>query len=83
MSYQKHFAPVKGIIKEDQQENEELIVIKPLKGIENQKFNPIIKSLRDFDISITPYHMTPLHSVTRPFIQQLKQFNEYNEKKAD
>ena len=35
MSYQKHFAPVKSIIKEDQQENEELIVIKPLKGIEN------------------------------------------------
>ena len=35
MSYQKHFAPVKGIIKEDQSEDEGLTVIKPLKCIEN------------------------------------------------
>ena len=34
----------------------------------------------DIDISITPYQMTPLNAVTKPFINQLKSFNEYTEK---
>ena len=33
----------------------------------------------DLDISITPYQMTPLAAVTKPFISQLKSFNEYTE----
>ena len=35
MSYQKHFAPVKSVIKEDEEEEEALQFIKPLKGIDN------------------------------------------------
>ncbi len=71
MSYQKHFAPVKSVIKEDEEEEETLQVIKPLKGIDNQKFHPIIKSVSELDISITPYHMTPINTVTRPLIEKL------------
>jgi hypothetical protein len=56
------------------------VVVKPLSGIENQKYHPIIKNMDDIDISITPYQMTPLNAVTRPFINQLKSFNEYNER---
>lgn len=35
MSFQKHFAPVKQVIKEDATEGENLTVVKPLNGIEN------------------------------------------------
>lgn len=79
MSFQKHFAPIKQVIKEDEEEDEALTVVKPLTGIENQKFAPIIKKMDDIDVAITPYQMTPLAAVTRPFISQLKSFNEYTE----
>ena len=68
MSFQKHFAPVKTEIKEDEETDDKLYVVKPLHGIENQKFQPMIKNLDDVDISITPYQMTPLNAVTKPFI---------------
>lgn len=35
MSFQKHFAPVKQVIKEDASEGENLTIVKPLNGIEN------------------------------------------------
>ncbi len=40
---------------EDEEENQNLIVVKPLNGIDNQKFHPIIKHINDFDVAITPY----------------------------
>ena len=55
MSFQKHFAPVKQVIKEDATEGENLTIVKPLNGIENQKFHPIIKNLDEIDVAITPY----------------------------
>jgi len=68
MSFQKHFAPVKTEIKEDEETDDKLYVVKPLHGIENQKFQPMIKNLDDVEIAITPYQMTPLNAVTKPFI---------------
>ena len=68
MSFQKHFAPVKSVIKEDEEEDENLLVVKPLNGIENQRFHPIIKNMNDIEVAITPYQMTPLNAVTKPFI---------------
>ena len=38
LSYQKHFAPVKTTIMEDEPNNDDLIVVKPLNGIDNPKF---------------------------------------------
>jgi hypothetical protein len=38
LSYQKHFAPVKTTILEDEPNNDDLIVVKPLNGIDNPKF---------------------------------------------
>ena len=55
MSFQKHFAPVKTEIKEDEEASDKLRVVKPLHGIENQKFQPMIKNLDDVDVCITPY----------------------------
>lgn len=79
LSYQKHFAPVKQVIKEDEEDEDNLIVIKPLNGIDNQKYHPIIKNMDDIDVTITPYAITPIHSMTKPFISQFKSFNEYTE----
>lgn len=79
LSYQKHFAPVKQVINEDEEEEDNLVVIKPLNGIDNQKYHPIIKNMDEIDVSITPYVMTPIASMTKPFINQFKVFNEYTE----
>lgn len=38
VSYQKHFAPVKTTIKENQKQEDNLLVIKPLNGVDNMKF---------------------------------------------
>jgi hypothetical protein len=38
LSYQKHFAPVKTTIMEDEANDDDLIVVKPLNGIDNPKF---------------------------------------------
>jgi hypothetical protein len=70
---------VKQVIKEDEEEDDYLIVIKPLSGIDNQKYHPIIKNMDEIDVTITPYCITPINSMTKPFINQLKSFNEYNE----
>jgi len=35
LSYQKHFAPVKQTILEDEVQNDDLKIIKPMNGIEN------------------------------------------------
>jgi hypothetical protein len=67
------------VIKEDEEEDENLLVVKPLNGIENQRFHPIIKNMNDIEVAITPYQMTPLNAVTKPFINQLRSFNDYNE----
>ena len=60
----KHFAPVKTTIKENEKQEDNLIVIKPLNGVDNTKFQPIIRLLDNIKIAITPYQLTPLHKVT-------------------
>jgi hypothetical protein len=35
LSYQKHFAPVKQAINEDEEQNDDLKVVKPMNGIDN------------------------------------------------
>lgn len=40
---------------------DDLKVVKPMIGIDNPKFQPIIRSLGNIQIAITPYQMTPLN----------------------
>lgn len=35
------------MIKEDEEEEDNLIVVKPLAGIDNQKYHPIIKNMEE------------------------------------
>jgi hypothetical protein len=50
MSYNKHHAPSNHIIKENIVAADEMKVIKPLKGIESNKFQPIIRALPEIDV---------------------------------
>lgn len=61
VSYQKHFAPVKTTIKEHEKQEDALLVIKPLNGVDNPKCQPIVRRLDNIKVAITPYQMTPLH----------------------
>jgi len=54
-----------------------LKVVKPMPGIDNQKFQPIIRQVQNIKISITPYQMTPINAVTKPFLSQMIEFNDY------
>ena len=54
-------------------------VIKPLNGVENTKMQPIIRKLDNVKVCITPFQLTPLHQVTKQFLNQMISFNEYQE----
>lgn len=79
MTHQKHYAPVKDVIDEHEQDDEFVTVIKPAFGIDYQKYHPIIKVVDDKGMCLTPYQMSPLNAVTGPFINQLKDFAESTE----
>ena len=42
-------------LKENEKQEDNLIVIKPLNGVDNTKFQPIIRLLDNIKIAITPY----------------------------
>ena len=52
LSYQKHHSPSQTAIPEDKVTDEKLRVIKPLYGIDNSKFQPIIRELMDVHIDL-------------------------------
>ena len=52
LSYQKHHSPSQTSIPENQVLEEKLRVIKPLYGIDNSKFQPIIRELADVHIDL-------------------------------
>lgn len=64
---------------EDEENEDDLKVVKPLNGIDNQKFQPIIRQVQNIHIAITPYQITPINTVTKPFLSQMISFNEYQE----
>jgi hypothetical protein len=70
---------VKTTIDEDQEQDDNLMVIKPLNGVDNNKFQPIIRKLSNIQVSITPFVMTPLHKVTKEMLNQMMSFNDYYE----
>lgn len=47
LSYQKHHAPAQSKIPENAAHDEKLKIIKPLYGIDNSKFQPIVRVLEN------------------------------------
>ena len=60
LSYQKHHAPSQTSIPENASLDEPLRVIKPLMGIENSKFQPIIRELNHVNIDLPYSTIQPL-----------------------
>lgn len=59
LSYQKHHSPSQTAIPENQILEEKLRVIKPLYGIDNSKFQPIIRELHDVKIDLEQSKIKP------------------------
>lgn len=60
LSYQKHHAPSQSKIPENQTLEERLRVVKPLNGIDNCKFQPIIRVLSHVNANLPNSKMTPV-----------------------
>ena len=53
MSYSKHHAPSAQIISETEEQNEQVRCIRPMKGIDSNKHQPIVRANRDVNVKIT------------------------------
>ena len=54
LSYQKHHAPSQSSIPENINTSEYLRVVKPVPGIENCRFRPIVRTIENAKINLTP-----------------------------
>ena len=54
LSYQKHHSPAQQVIREDQENEDQLECVKPLNGIESNKFQPFIREIKDVNVIVTP-----------------------------
>ena len=60
LSYQKHHDPSMHPIEEDQEQDDVLKVLRPLRGIENSKHQPIIRELTNVYIDVQEIPLSPL-----------------------
>lgn len=60
LSYQKHHDPTLAVIDEDKEAEDMLTVLRPLKGIENSKYQPIIRQVDNVYVDIQEIPMSPL-----------------------
>lgn len=60
MSYQKHHAPSQQVIHENEEQDEDLKVIRPLLGIESNKHQPIVRANKNLSMSVTPNESSPI-----------------------
>ncbi len=58
-SYQKHHSPASQIIPEDYEAEQEVRVIRPMNGIESNKYQPIIRNDPSIKITVTPLTLSP------------------------
>lgn len=60
LSYQKHHDPTMQPIDEDKEQEDTLTVLRPLKGIENSKYQPIVREVDTVYVDIQEIPMSPL-----------------------
>lgn len=60
LSYQKHHDPTMQPIDEDKEQEDTLAVLRPLKGIENSKYQPIVRQVDNVYVDIQEIPMSPL-----------------------
>jgi hypothetical protein len=60
LSYQKHHDPTMQPIEEDKEQEDTLTVLRPLKGIENSKYQPIVREVENVYVDIPEIPLSPL-----------------------
>ena len=73
LSYQKHHSPTQYMIPEDSEYTDNLTVVKPLRGIQTWKYNPIIRVTPQPDPILSPYPLSPLRKITDSLLQRLEE----------
>ena len=73
LSYQKHHSPAQQAISEDKPNNDVLEVVKPLKGIESNKYQPLVRKVKNGEVIMTPSDISPAYKVTRHLVKSYKE----------
>lgn len=77
LSYNKHHAPSQQTIPETEETDEDLKIVKPMNGIVQTKYNPIIRKLDDVTVTIQPSDFVPAHKITKKMISSYQNFLSY------
>lgn len=72
LSYQKHHSPAQQPIIEDEENEDDLECVKPLNGIESNKFQPFIRKLKGVNVLMTPCELSPAYRVTNHLLKEYK-----------
>ncbi|CDW85759.1 UNKNOWN [Stylonychia lemnae] len=72
LSYQKHHAPSSTAIPENQTTEEILEIMKPLLGIENNKFQPIIRRIQNIKIELSPVAIKSAKSTVKKLLRKIQ-----------
>lgn len=60
LSYQKHHDPSHQPIKEDTEQHDIVNVIRPLPGIEQCKYQPMVRQISNIKVALTPCKISPI-----------------------
>lgn len=72
LSYQKHHSPAQQPISEDKVSDDIIETLKPLNGIESNKFTPLIRKVPNGEVILTPADFSPAYKVCRHMIVSYK-----------
>lgn len=73
LSYQKHHSPIQYAIPEESEYSDNLAILKPLKGMQSGKFNPIIRITPKPDPVLSPYPLSPLRKITNALLSKVEE----------
>lgn len=72
LSYQKHHSPAQQAISEDKPNDDVLEVVRPLNGIESNKFQPLIRKVKNGEVIMTPADISPAYKMTKNLVKSYK-----------
>lgn len=71
LSYQKHHAPSQSSIPENVNTNEYLRMVKPVAGIENCRFRPIVRTISHVSVNMDPLPIKPAKIVVQKMLRDI------------
>ena len=71
LSYQKHHAPSQSSIPENVNTNEYLRMVKPVAGIENCRFRPIVRTISQLKVDMPPLPIKPAKLAVQKMLKEV------------